>query len=77
MPWSDRIPEWSPPSPLFPSSEWSSLMKDLIARGITIWADWKAEKRAKRERELKDVRETSHHVGKPKARAVAEENRTC
>lgn len=39
VPWSDRSPEWSPPSPLSPSSEWSSLMKDLIAKGIAIWAD--------------------------------------
>lgn len=43
-------------------------MKDLIARGITICADWKAEHWAKGEREVKDVRERgSQHIGKPKA----------
>lgn len=67
VPWSDWSLEWSPPSPLFPPSEWISLMKDLIARGITIWADWKAEQWAGRGRKLKDVRETgSHHKGQPK-----------
>lgn len=64
-----EAPEWSPPSPLFPSSEWSSLMKDLIARELQSG-----------QREKENWRMAgSHHVGKPKARAVivAEENRTC